>query len=202
MAIKDLLSSFRVFEKTKRDITQEIKDGEKLISDLEAKIRKMESGAISKTDFIAAVERNIQTRRAVILNRKKENLAYKLSTGETGAQSMYNHCFSEDGNDTWSGLIYCLPCFDFKEREEIMLLFHADSMLATAREIINSVPDKEWPKVASANAAITMSEIDSYRKTIEMTEKNIADIKAKAKNIGIHLTPRTAADDIDYEIRG
>lgn len=202
MAIKDLLSSFKLFEKTKRDLTQEIKDGEKLISDLEAKIRILESGTISKVDFIAAVEINIQTRRAAILNRKKENLAHRLSTGETGSQSMYNHCFSEDGNDTWSGLIYCLPCFDLSEREEIMLLFHADSMLATAREIINSVPDKEWPKVASANAAITMSEIDSYRETIEMTEKNLADIKERAKSIGIYLTPRTAADDIDYEIRG
>lgn len=204
MAIKDLLNSFNIFEKTKKDLAQEIRDGEKLISDLEARVRKLESGAISKVDFIAAVERNIQTRRAAVLNQVMETFTYRLSTHDsgTGTQSMYNQCFSANGSETWSGLICCLPCFDFKEREKIMLLFHADSMLATARDIINSVPDKEWPKVANASASIVMNEIDGYRKTIAMTEKNIADIKAKAKGIGIYLTPRTAADDIDYEIRG
>lgn len=204
MAIKDLLSSFNIFEKTKRDLAKEIKDGEKLILDLGAKIRELESGTISKVDFIAAVERNIQTRRAVVLNESKEAFIHKLSTHDsgTGTQSMYDFCFSADGNHVWAGLTGCLPCFDFTKREEIMLLFHADSMLATARDIINSVPDKDWPKVANASASVTMNQIDAYRKTIEMTEKNLADIKAKAKSIGIYLTPRTAADDIDYEIRG
>lgn len=203
MAIKDLFTSFKLFEKTKRDLTQEIRDGEKIIQDSEAKIKELEAGAISKADFIAAVERNIQTRRAAILDKREKHFSHMLATGEAGKQSMFNHCFSENGNETWSGLISCLPCFDFREREEIMLLFHADSMLATARDIINSVPDNDWPKVTNTRGAIiVMDEIDSYRKLIEMKEKNIAEIKAEAKRLGIYLTPRTAADDIDYEIRG
>lgn len=62
-----------------------------------------------------------------------------------------------------------------------MLLFHADSMLATVRDIIKNVPDKGWPKVARDNAEITKIEIKNSIDITEMTMKNIAEIKEKEK---------------------
>ncbi|EBK1954848.1 hypothetical protein LZ92_19275 [Salmonella enterica] len=204
MLVKDLLTYFRGIEKTKRELLKEISDGEKLIVDLGKKYNNLNNGTISKADCIAAIKSNIEKRRAIIIKKIADNFAFNASRDDCSEarQSCYDACFSEEGNDTWFGLFSLFPCLNMREREETMLLYHADAMLSVATEIINSIPDKDWPKVTNASAEIAKADIETSLSIIESTRSRIEDIKQQAKKVGVYLTPRTAADDIDYEVRG
>lgn len=204
MPVKDLFTYFRGIEKTKRELLKEISDGEKLIKELTEKTRKLDKGFISKADCIAAIKSNIEKRRAIIIRKVADNFVTRASRDDCSEarQSCYDSCFSEEGSETWYGLYSLFPCFDIREREETMLLYHADTMLSVATEIINSIPDKDWPKVTNISAAATKDDIANCYSIIDETQKRIEDIKQEAKKVGVYLTPRTAADDIDYEVRG
>lgn len=204
MPVKDLFTYFSGIEKTKRELLKEITDGEKLIVDLGKKYDKLNKGTISKADCISAIKSNIEKRRAIIIRKVADNFVARTSRDDCSEarQSCYDSCFSEEGNETWHGLVSLFPCFDMRDREETMLLFHADAMLSVATEIINSIPDKDWPKVTNTSAEIAKADIETSLSIIESTRSRIEDIKQQAKKVGVYLTPRTAADDIDYEVRG